>query len=128
MRIPRTAARLGLGAFLVLAGSMHFKDGSRQAYAKMVPDWVPGSKDGVVLASGAAEIAQGAALIALPRHQRALGNLIAAFFVGVTAANVHQYRERSSAFGLDTDRKRTVRLAVQPAFVAWALAATRGSR
>lgn len=128
MSIARTTARVALGGFLILAGSMHFKDGSRQAFAKLVPDWMPGSKDGVVLASGAAEIAQGAALIALPQHQRALGTTVAAFFTAVTVGNVHQYREGFDTFGLDSDRKRAIRLAIQPALVAWALAATRASR
>ncbi len=128
MTAARTTARMALGGFLILAGSMHFTDGSRQAFAKLVPDWVPGSKDGVVLASGAAEIAQGAALIALPQHQRAIGTAVAAFLTGVTAGNIHQYRQRLDTFGLDTDRKRAIRLAIQPVLVGWALAATRGSR
>jgi hypothetical protein len=39
---------------------------------------------------------------------------------------VSQWRNRRDAFGLDTDRKRLVRLVFQPVLVAWALWSTRG--
>ena len=123
--IARTAARLTLGAFLVRAGVGHLTT-ERQTFQAQVPDWFPASKDAVVVASGVVEIAQGAALIALPLHQRTVGAVVAAFFVGVTPGNIHQWRAGVDAFGLDTDRKRAIRLAFQPALVAWALAATRG--
>lgn len=37
-----------------------------------------------------------------------------------------QYVNRRNAFGLDTDRKRLVRLFFQPALVYWALKSTQG--
>lgn len=122
--LGRTASRLALGAFLVRAGVGHLTS-QRKTFRAQVPDWMPGSKDAVVLASGVVEIMQGAALIALPRHQRLVGNVVAGFFVAVTPGNIHQYRAKLDAFGLDSDRKRAVRLAFQPALVAWALASTR---
>lgn len=125
MSTARTVARLALGAFLVRAGVDHLTT-ERQEFQAQVPDWVPGSKDAVVLASGVVEIAQGAALIALPKHQRLVGGVVAAFFVAVTPGNIQQYRAGLDAFGLDSDRKRAVRLAFQPALVAWALGSTRG--
>ena len=124
MSTARTVARLALGAFLVRAGVGHLTT-EREEFQAQVPDWVPGSKDAVVLASGVVEIAQGAALIALPKHQRLVGDVVAAFFVAVTPGNIHQYRAGLDAFGLDSDRKRAVRLAFQPALVAWALGSTR---
>lgn len=120
----RTLARITLGAALLRAGIGHLTT-SRQEFQAQVPSWVPGSKDAVVLASGAAEIAQGAALLLLPRHQETVGRVVAAFFTAVFPGNIHQYRERISAFGLDTDRKRAVRLVFQPLLVWWALASTR---
>jgi len=36
--------------------------------------------------------------------------------------------EHRDAFGLDTDRKRALRLLGQPVLVAWALASTRGPK
>ena len=127
MSTPRTIARLGLGAFLIRAGVGHLTT-ERETFQAQVPDWFPASKDAVVVGSGVVEIAQGAALIALPRWQRLIGAVVAAFFVAVTPGNIHQYRARLDAFGLDTDRKRAIRLVFQPALVAWALAATHDPR
>ena len=67
------------------------------------------------------EIALGAAFVALPRHQRLVGGLLAAFFVAIFPGNVAQYVEGVDAFGLDTDRARLVRLFFQPVLVLWAL-------
>lgn len=127
MSIVRSVARVGLGAVLVQAGLGHLTT-ARQTFQAQVPEWMPGSKDAVVVASGVVEIAQGMALIVLPGQQRTLGKVTAAFFVAVTPGNIHQYRAGLDAFGLDTDRKRAIRLAFQPALVAWALAATHGAR
>lgn len=121
----RTVGRIALGALLIQAGVSHL-GAKRAEFAEIVPDWFPADKDTTVVASGVAEIVQGAALIALPGRQRMLGRAAAAFFVGVFPANVWQYRERKEAFGLDDDNKRLIRLAVQPAFIAWALWATSG--
>lgn len=83
-------ARLALGAFLVRAGVGHLTT-EREEFQAQVPDWVPGSKDAVVLASGVVEIAQGAALIALSKHQRLVGDVVAAFFVvGRVAGERHK--------------------------------------
>jgi uncharacterized membrane protein len=127
VRTIRTVGRLALGAALVKAGVSHLTN-RREEFQAQVPSWVPGSKDAVVLGSGVVEIAEGAALILLPRHQEAVGAVVAAFFVAVFPGNIHQYRNRISAFGLDTDRKRAVRLAFQPVLVWWAWASTRQGR
>ena len=58
---------------------------------------------------------------ALPRRRRLVGGLLAAFFVAIFPGNLAQYVEGSDAFGLDTDRKRLVRLFFQPLLVLWAL-------
>jgi uncharacterized membrane protein len=47
-----------------------------------------------------------------------IGTVAAAFFVAVFPGNIHQYRNKIDAFGLDTDRKRFIRLFGQPALVA----------
>jgi uncharacterized membrane protein len=82
----------------------------------------------VVLASGVAEIALGAALVALRRRRTIVGVIAAAFFVAVFPGNISQYVERIDAFGLDTDRARLVRLFFQPLLVLWALWATGALR
>lgn len=122
----RTIARTALGALLVGAGLSHLTV-ARRAFRAQVPDWVPLDPDVTVLASGVAEVALGGALVLAGGTRRAaVGRLAAAFFVAVFPGNVSQYVNRRSAFGLDTDRKRLLRLFFQPALVYWALASTAG--
>lgn len=74
-----------------------------------------------MVGSEVAEIALGASFIALPRRKRLVGGLLAAFYVVIFPGNIAQYVEGTDAFGLDTDRKRLVRLFFQPVLVLWAL-------
>ncbi|MBO4239963.1 MULTISPECIES: DoxX family protein [Pseudonocardia] len=119
-RTRQDVARLALGAMLVFAGTSHLTF-ARREFRAQVPPWVPMDTDDVVLLSGAAEIALGAALAGLPRERRRIGGLAAAFFTAIFPGNVSQYRNRVDGFGLDTDPKRAARLAGQPLLVAWAL-------
>jgi uncharacterized membrane protein len=116
----RTAARLLLGAVMVGAGVLHLTT-QREEFRAQVPAWFPVDEDLTVLGSGVAEIALGASFIALPRKRRLVGGLLAAFFVVIFPGNIAQYVEGTDAFGLDTDRKRLVRLFFQPVLVLWAL-------
>jgi uncharacterized membrane protein len=118
--LPRTAARLLLGATMVGAGVLHLTT-QRQEFRAQVPEWFPLDEDVTVLGSGVAEIALGAAFLALPGRKGLVGALLAAFFVAIFPGNVAQYLEGTDAFGLDTDRKRLVRLFFQPLLVLWAL-------
>ncbi|WP_175986249.1 DoxX family protein [Microbacterium tenebrionis] len=121
--IIRWALALGL-AFM---GVMHFVQ--TRGFRGLIPDWatrVTGlDKDGVVVASGAAELALAAGLVALPKERRRIGWATAAFFVAVFPGNVQQWRAGWSAPGLDTDTKRLVRLFLQPVLILWALWSTR---
>lgn len=119
-RTRQDVARLALGAMLVFAGTSHLTF-ARREFRAQVPPWVPMDTDDVVLLSGAAEIALGAALAGLPKERRRVGGLAAAFFTAIFPGNVSQYRNRIDGFGLDTDTKRAARLAGQPLLVAWAL-------
>lgn len=116
----QTAARLVLGAFMAGAGLTHLTV-AREDFQDQVPGWFPVDKDVVVLVSGAAEVGLGAAMLALPRYRRATGTALAAFYTGILPGNIAQYAERNSAFHLDTDAKRLVRLFGQPALIAAAL-------
>ncbi|CCG04009.1 membrane protein [Blastococcus saxobsidens] len=116
----RTAARVLLGAAMVGAGTLHLTI-QRKEFQAQVPGWFPIDADLTVLGSGVAEIALGASFIALPEKRRLVGALLAAFFVLIFPGNVAQYLEGTDAFGLDTDRKRLVRLFFQPVLVLWAL-------
>lgn len=120
MSLLRTAARITLGAAMVGAGIAHLTS-QRQEFQAQVPNWFPLDEDLTVVSSGVAEIALGVSFIALPRHQRLVGGLLAAFFVVILPGNIAQYVEGTDAFGLDTDRKRLVRLFFQPPLVLWAL-------
>ena len=121
----RSAARLALGAGLVFAGVGHLTF-LRRDFQAQVPPGLPLDPDSTVVASGVAEIALGSALIVTPRLlRRRVGRVAAWFFVAVFPGNVSQWALRRSAFGLDTDRKRFVRLFFQPVLVAVALWSTR---
>ena len=121
--VPRTIARVLLGGMLVFAGATHLTV-AREEFRAQVPSWAPMDADGVVVASGVAEIGLGAALVALPKERRRIGWIAAAFFTAIFPGNIAQYTERRDGFGLDTDRKRFVRLFFQPLLVAWALWST----
>ena len=78
----RTAARLLLGSAMVGAGVLHLTT-QRQEFRAQVPEWFPLDEDLTVLGSGVAEIALGAAFVALPGRRRLVGGLLAAFFVAI---------------------------------------------
>ncbi|ROQ37338.1 putative membrane protein [Frondihabitans sp. PhB188] len=127
MSVPRTAARLLLGGILVFAGASHLTF-AREPFQAQVPksitDNTPLTIDQVVLASGVVEMALGAA-IASGIQRRAVGSLAATFFTAIFPGNLSQLLKREDAFGLDTDKKRALRLLGQPLLVAWALWSTR---
>ena len=122
----RAVGQAALGAVLLTAGTGHLTK-QREEFQAQVPDWFPAGKDTVVVASGIAELTLGAALLSTWRQpaRRMLGAGVAAFFVGVFQGNIAQYTGRKDGFGLDTDRKRALRLLGQPALVAWAWSSTR---
>jgi uncharacterized membrane protein len=116
----RTLARIALGTVMTGAGITHLTV-ARQEFRAQVPDWFPVDADVVVLVSGVAEVALGASFVALPKHRRTIGALLAAFYVVIFPGNLAQYAEHTNAFGLDTGTKRFVRLFFQPVLVLWAL-------
>lgn len=119
-RGARTAGRLLLGAFLVLAGVSHL-GWSREAFYAQVPPWLPVDADFVVVASGLVEICLGLGLLLLRRSRVALGWVVAAFFVAVFPGNISQFATATDSFGLNSDLSRGLRLLFQPLLVLWAL-------
>ena len=120
----QNVARVLMGSFMVVAGIGHFTF-QRYAFQAQVPDFVPLSKDIVVLASGVVEIGLGLALLLLKGRNRVrMGLGLAAFYVAVFPGNIHQYTHHLSAFGLDTDAKRLGRLFFQPVLIGVALWST----
>ena len=53
-----------------------------------------------------------------------IGFLTAAFFVAIFWGNISQYVNQIDAFGLNSDRDRSIRLLFQPVLVLWALLST----
>jgi uncharacterized membrane protein len=80
--------------------------------------------DFVVLASGVTEIALGLAMVFWARHKVKAGIALAIFYVLIFPGNISQYTNGIDAFGLDTDRKRLIRLFFQPVLILWALWST----
>ncbi|GJF31571.1 membrane protein [Kitasatospora sp. NE20-6] len=116
------SARL-LGGLLVAAGAAHFA--TPRTFDAIVPRSLPGSRRSWTYASGVAELAVGAAVLA-PRT-RAVGALAAAgLFTAVFPANVkmaYDWRNRPEPW-------RTVavaRLPLQVPLVLWALRVRRGA-
>ena len=120
----RTAARVGLGASLLFAGVSHLTF-ARKEFTAQVPEWIPLKPDDVVVMSGVVEVGLGGALLVLPRERNRIGWIVAAFFTAIFPGNISQFTQRRSAFGLDTDRKRFIRLLFQPVLVAAAIWSTR---
>ena len=124
----RSVARVLLGSMLVFGGTSHLTI-ARQEFQAQVPPWFPADPDKVVLGSGVVEIALGATIAAAPSpYRRFIGNGAALFFTAVFPGNIAQYEHHRDAFGLDTDRKRALRLLAQPILVAWAIWSTRTGR
>lgn len=124
--ILRGIGQVALGAALLTAGIGHLTKAREEFWAQVLT-WVPVAPDTVVVGSGIVEISLGTALMATWKQpaRRWLGALVAAFFVAIFPGNIAQFVEHRDAFGLDTDRKRALRLLGQPVLIAWALAATR---
>jgi len=120
----KTAARVLLGASLMFAGISHLTF-ARKDFRAQVPNWVPLKKDDTVIYSGIAEIALGSALALSPKHtEKAMGKIAGGFFAAVFPGNIAQYTHNRNAFGLDTPKKRFVRLLFQPVLIYWALKST----
>ena len=109
------------GPFFVAAGALHFI--RPRPYEAIVPDYLPAHRE-LVIASGAAELVGGAALLH-PATRRAAGWWLAATLVAVFPANVWmaQHPERYRVPG----GRATLfaRLPLQAALIAWVRAAAR---
>lgn len=116
----RAVARVGLAAFMVVAGVGHFV--AHEEFLKQVPTWMPAAS-AVVWVTGVIEVALGVALVAVPRRRVEVGWALAGFFVAVFPGNVYQAVAGTDAFGLGPTG-RWVRLAFQPALIALALWST----
>lgn len=110
-----------LAGVLGAAGALHLVKPS--VYEGVVPGWVPGTPRQVVLASGVAEAALGAGLLA-PRTRRLAAWGAVALFVAVFPANVEHFRKTRRRTG--PERVITaVRLPLQAPLIWWAARVAR---
>ena len=113
--------RILLAIFMVYAGFSHLTF-NRIDFQAQVPDWVPFSKDLVVLLSGIVEMVLGLGLAFWKNERARFGWSLALFFILVFPGNISQYLDGKDAFGvLDSDGARLRRLFFQPVLIAWAL-------
>ena len=115
--------RIVLGAFMVFAAIAHFTF-DRAEFQAQVPDWVPLSKDLVVILSGIVELALGLSMIFWKKQRINTGIALAIFYVLIFPGNIAQYVNHTNAFHLNTDNARLIRLFFQPVLVVWALWST----
>jgi len=115
--------RIFLGIFMITAAIGHFTF-QRTDFQAQVPNWVPMDKDLVVILSGIVEIALGLGMLFLKKYRVYVGIALAIFYVLVFPGNIAQYLNGTSAFGLDTDQARLIRLFFQPVLIFLALWST----
>lgn len=113
--------RILLAVFMIYAGFSHLTF-NRVDFQAQVPDWLPLSKDLVVILSGIVEMILGLGLAFWKSQRVIFGWALALFFVLVFPGNIAQYLDGKDAFGaLDSDRARLIRLFFQPVLIVWAL-------
>lgn len=113
--------RILLAIFMIFAGFSHLTF-NRVDFQAQVPDWLPMSKDLVVILSGIVEISLGLALLFWKKQRVTIGWALALFFILIFPGNIAQYLDGKDAFGsLDSDRARLIRLFFQPVLILWVL-------
>ena len=119
--VTQNIFRMLLAVFMIYAGFSHLTF-NRIDFQAQVPDWVPLSKDLVVILSGIVEMVLGLGLAFWKNKRIHFGWALALFFILVFPGNIAQYLDGKDAFGaLDSDRARLIRLFFQPVLIAWAL-------
>jgi uncharacterized membrane protein len=121
--ILQKTLRILLGAFMVFAAIGHLTY-LRSEFQAQVPDWIPLSKDLVVILSGIVELGLGLSMIFWKGQRIRVGLVLAIFYALIFPGNINQYINHISAFGLDTDQARLIRLFFQPVLIVWALWST----
>ena len=119
--VTQNVFRILLAVFMIYAGYSHLTF-NRIDFQAQVPDWLPLSKDLVVILSGIVEITLGLGLAFWKNKRIHFGWVLALFFILVFPGNIAQYLDGKDAFGaLDSDRARLIRLFFQPVLIVWSL-------
>jgi len=120
----QTIFKIILGLFILYAGISHLTF-NRVDFQAQVPNWVPLSKDLVVILSGVIEIILGLSMLFWNKKRVQVGFTLALFFILIFPGNISQYLNHQDAFGaLNSDKARLIRLFFQPVLIAWALWST----
>lgn len=118
LRQGRTSMRLAMGITMVFFGVDHLVTPDR--YFAMVESWLP-SANVIVAITGYCEIAGGLGLL-IPGLRRWAGLMLAAYFIAVFPANIHNALYGLNAQGLPSAGwYYWIRLLFQPLAVWWAL-------
>lgn len=112
--------RIIIAFFMIFAGFSHLTF-NRIEFQAQVPEWLPMSKDLVVILSGIVEMALGLGLMFWKKQRVNFGWALAIFYVLIFPGNISQYIEGKDFASLDSDTARLVRLFFQPVLIAWAL-------
>ncbi|WP_417886562.1 hypothetical protein [Zunongwangia sp.] len=80
--------------------------------------------DLVVLSSGISEISLGVAMLLWKEKRIDTGLFLALFYTLIFLGNISHYQNRIDAFGLDSDKKRFIRLLSQSILIYGALWST----
>ena len=114
----KTVLRVLLSGFMIFAGFGHFQN--TESFLAQVPPFFP-AREFVVYASGVVEIALGLSLLLIAKYRKQIGLALAVFYVLVFPGNISQFLTHTSAFGLNTDLSRGIRLLFQPVLILCAL-------
>jgi len=100
--------RIILAIFMIFAGLSHLSF-NRLDFHAQVPDWVPLSKDLVVILSGIVEILLGLGLAFWKKERTRFGWALALFFILIFPGNISQYLEGKDAFWCSGFRRSKVK-------------------
>ena len=112
--------RLLIALFMIVAGFSHLTF-NRIEFQAQVPDWLPMSKDLVVILSGVVEMSLGLGLMFWKNQRVNFGWALAIFYVLIFPGNISQYIEGRDFASLDSDSARLIRLFFQPVLIIWVL-------
>ncbi|MDB5143409.1 MAG: hypothetical protein JWQ66_2122 [Mucilaginibacter sp.] len=115
--------RILLGVIMCFTAIGHLTF-QRSDFQAQVPNWIPLHKDLLVILSGIAELSLGLCMIFWKNERVKIGIALAIFYVLIFPGNIAQYVNHTSAFGLNSDTSRLVRLFFQPVLILWALWST----
>ncbi|HYZ08222.1 MAG TPA: hypothetical protein VE709_06435 [Pseudonocardiaceae bacterium] len=114
----RDRGRWGLAVLLVVAGSAHLLN--PLPFLQHLPPVVPG-RALLVAATGVIEIGLGAALLGPATWRRAVGRVVAVYFVAIFPANVYVAVAGVDVDGLPDGHYPWLRLPLQIVLIVWAL-------